>query len=184
MAVPEKLPDEVAALLKRMVSIAPAERPTLREVYTELLRLHATFSSTGCSAKYLRTVWGIPSRVVPSNSSHVAEKSPTLSHGLSKEPVENVAASAKASHAASDVAPSDRQSHVRLPLDALNRKLPSFLECNTLSYAQTHCNYYTELLDLACRGTATLWQRKSISVSRTRLQSLAVACQLGHRGAT
>lgn len=151
MAVPEKLPDEVAALLKRMVSIAPVERPTLREVYTELLRLHATFSSTGCSAKYLQTVWGIPSRVVPSNSSHVAEKSPTLSQGLLEEPVESVAAPVKASHAASDVAPSDTLSHVRLPLDALSRKLPSFLECSILSYTQTHRNHYNVLLDLACR---------------------------------
>lgn len=62
IAVPSKLPPEVAGLFRRMVALSPGARPSLREVYAELLQLHASLRSGGHRAEHLRTVWGIPTR--------------------------------------------------------------------------------------------------------------------------
>ena len=58
MAVPQSLPQEVAALLGRMVAVEPTERPTLLEAFNALLQLHAIFTSQGHAAEHLTTAWG------------------------------------------------------------------------------------------------------------------------------
>ena len=59
MAVSGKIPPELAGLLRKMVAIPSEERPTLREVYSELLQLHAALRAQGHSASFLKTVWGL-----------------------------------------------------------------------------------------------------------------------------
>ena len=58
MGVPQSLPEDVAALLKRMVAVDPVERPTLLGAFNELLELHAALSSQGHRAEHLTTAWG------------------------------------------------------------------------------------------------------------------------------
>ena len=89
MAVTDKLPPEVSGLLKKMVAISCEDRPTLREVYSELLQLHALLSSQGRSARFLKTVWGLPSRGMatsktisstPATAEHVACDNDVFQH--------------------------------------------------------------------------------------------------------
>ena len=77
MVVPDKVPKELAALLRRMVAIPTSTRPSLREVHAELLRLHGTFSSAGHVARYLRTVWGVPRQAPPAYSGNTGSISST-----------------------------------------------------------------------------------------------------------
>ena len=65
--MPSTLPSDVAGLLRSMVSLLPAARPTLRKVYSQLLQLHATYMAADHSAQYLQTVWGVPSCAVPAS---------------------------------------------------------------------------------------------------------------------
>jgi hypothetical protein len=65
MAVTPSLPEDLGNLIKRMVAIVPANRPPLREVYTELLLLHRTYTAEWRCATYLQPVWGIPTRYLP-----------------------------------------------------------------------------------------------------------------------
>ena len=95
MAVPDKVPAELAALLRRMVAIPTFARPSLREVYAELLRLHGTYSATEEAARYLRTVWGIPSHAPPSYSDTILAGVSTV-----QDPVQRLSPPAAASHAA------------------------------------------------------------------------------------
>lgn len=91
MAVSGKIPPELAGLLRKMVAIPSEERPTLREVYSELLQLHAALRAQGHSASFLKTVWGIPSRGLatsecsaPATAAHLSVgKSPVMHVNLS-----------------------------------------------------------------------------------------------------
>lgn len=89
MAVTDQLPPEVSGLLKKMVAISCEDRPTLREVHSELLQLHALLSSQGHSARFLKTVWGLPSRgmatsktisAAPAMAAHVAWDNDVVQH--------------------------------------------------------------------------------------------------------
>lgn len=95
IVVPEKVPADLAVLLRRMVEIPTSARPTLREVYSELLCLHGKFSGAGHAAHYLRTVWGIPSHAPPSYSD-----SKVAGGDMSQNPAQMVSPPAAASHAA------------------------------------------------------------------------------------
>ena len=102
MVVPDNVPKELAALLRRMVAIPTSTRPSLREVHAELLRLHGTFSAAGHVARYLRTVWGVPRQAPPASSCNTGSNSSTSQNAkLSVRAfLQSIPSPAAASHAA------------------------------------------------------------------------------------
>ena len=125
MAVPDKVPEELAGLLRRMVAIPASARPSLREVHAELLCLHGTYSAAGHAARYLRTVWGIPSHAPPSYTDNTLAGVRTT-----QDPVHRFSPPAAASHAAVSAA-----SPVCCPLPS--RECAQAASCTT----QTACTW-------------------------------------------
>lgn len=71
MSIPENMPDPLRRLLQRMVAISFSDRPSVRDAYLELIRLHDLLLKEGHTAMFLRTVWGVPTQLTPGRSSEV-----------------------------------------------------------------------------------------------------------------